>query len=180
MKKYISIVLVVLTLISCTVPALAATTHVDTSWVSTTSESDLGGAYACMYKSKSVGSDVVKIFYEPTSIQIRFNQNSLTWVSAKCGNTTGYMHIDQVQYTKQQLRKALFGNYAMQRGFEGQPVANLQLCLKKLYYDVGAADGIFGSGTEREVKNFQLACKLENDGIAGTNTQNALIDRIYF
>lgn len=180
MKMYISIILAILVLITCALPAIAATTYVDTSWVTTTSESDLGGAYACMYKSAKTNSEVVKVFSNPTTIQIQFNLNNLSWVSAKCGSTTGYMPIDHVNYTKAQLRQALFGGYNLQRGFAGQPVKNLQLCLAALDYDTNGIDGEFGGGTQQAVKEFQALNKLTVDGIAGPNTQNLLIDEIFY
>lgn len=179
MKKFMSAIIALFMLITFAVSATAATTYVDTSWVSTTSASDLGGMYACMYSETSTDSEVVMVFRTETAIQIQFDLDSLTWVSAKCGNKTGYMRIDQVNYTATELRQALFGGYTMQRGFEGQPVKNLQLCLAQLLYDTNGIDGIYGSGTQQAVKSFQANCGLEDDGIAGSLTQDALIERVF-
>lgn len=62
----------------------------------------------------------------------------------------------------------------VRRGSKGDAVKGLQNALKARGYDVGAVDGVFGSGTERAVKQFQGDFGLEEDGIAGPNTWEAL------
>ena len=49
-------------------------------------------------------------------------------------------------------------------------VINLQKNLKKLGYDAGTADGIYGTKTKEAVKKFQKANGLTVDGIAGSKT----------
>ncbi len=62
----------------------------------------------------------------------------------------------------------------VRRGSRGMAVKYLQSKLaSKLYYG-GAQDGIFGSGTERAVREFQAENGLAVDGIAGRNTFAAL------
>ena len=56
----------------------------------------------------------------------------------------------------------------LRRGMRGAPVKRLQ---EKLGVD---ADGIFGGGTERAVKEFQKANGLGVDGIAGPDTFTAM------
>ena len=59
-------------------------------------------------------------------------------------------------------------------GMRGEEISSLQSALISLGYLEGNADGIFGSKTERAVRNFQRANKLHVDGVAGNKTQAAL------
>jgi len=65
----------------------------------------------------------------------------------------------------------------VRRGDSGPVVEHLQQTLKKLGYDPGPIDGIFGYLTERAVKNFQAAQGLRIDGIVGPKTWAALGER---
>lgn len=62
----------------------------------------------------------------------------------------------------------------LKKGCTGSDVKALQQRLNALGYNAGAADGIFGSGTEKAVKAFQQAAKLTADGIVGKLTFAAL------
>ena len=62
----------------------------------------------------------------------------------------------------------------LRRGSSGSDVQFLQQGLKDLGYDPGPIDGIFGSLTERAVKDFQAANGLVVDGIVGKQTWAAL------
>ena len=59
-------------------------------------------------------------------------------------------------------------------GSTGNDVKILQHLLNNRGYDCGVADGIFGEGTERAVKAFQRANRLDVDGIVGEATNKAL------
>jgi peptidoglycan hydrolase-like protein with peptidoglycan-binding domain len=50
----------------------------------------------------------------------------------------------------------------------------MQRLLVDAGYSPGPADGIFGSKTERAVKEFQSAKGLRVDGLVGSNTMKAL------
>lgn len=65
----------------------------------------------------------------------------------------------------------------LKKGSKGQSVKALQSILVKSGYSVGLSgvDGIFGSGTDKAVKKFQTAKKLESDGIVGKMTWTALL-----
>ncbi len=63
---------------------------------------------------------------------------------------------------------------ALRRGSEGEDVKTLQTKLKRWGYYTGSVDGIFGSGTEAAVKNFQRKNGLTADGIVGSATAKAL------
>lgn len=60
------------------------------------------------------------------------------------------------------------------RGSSGSEVKQIQTKLKQWGYYDGAVDGVYGSGTERAVKNFQKKNGLTADGIAGNQTLAAI------
>ena len=59
-------------------------------------------------------------------------------------------------------------------GSRGDKVKELQQKLKRCVYYTGSIDGIFGSGTQAAVKNFQKKNGLTADGIVGPKTAAAL------
>lgn len=59
-------------------------------------------------------------------------------------------------------------------GSRGDKVKELQQKLKRWGYYTGSIDGIFGSGTQAAVKNFQKKNGLTADGIVGPKTATAL------
>ena len=59
-------------------------------------------------------------------------------------------------------------------GNKGSLVAMLQLALKRSGFYSGALDGIFGTGTQTAVKNFQAANRIRVDGTAGNVTWRLL------
>ncbi|WP_053956499.1 M14 family metallopeptidase [Inediibacterium massiliense] len=62
----------------------------------------------------------------------------------------------------------------LKRGSQGTDVMEIQALLKKIGYDPGPIDGIFGTKTEEAVKNFQRDNGLTPDGIIGPQTYKAL------
>ena len=62
-------------------------------------------------------------------------------------------------------------------GARGDQVVNLQKSLKKLGFDPGVIDGIFGGKTEAAVKQFQASKGLLVDGKVGPNTKASLCSR---
>ena len=60
------------------------------------------------------------------------------------------------------------------RGSTGSEVRQIQEKLKRWGYYTGSIDGIYGSQTEEAVRKFQKANGLTVDGIAGTQTLNAM------
>lgn len=61
----------------------------------------------------------------------------------------------------------------IKNGSKGSDVTTLQQALSKLGYDI-SIDGIFGNGTEDDVKDFQKSKGLTVDGIVGPKTWEAL------
>lgn len=62
----------------------------------------------------------------------------------------------------------------VKKGSKGEAVKGLQNALKARSYDLGAVDGVFGPATEEAVKQFQRDAGLDDDGIAGPKTWEAL------
>ena len=62
----------------------------------------------------------------------------------------------------------------LKKGSKGTDVKELQRALKELGYNVGVADGDFGSATQRQVELFQEANDLYGDGIVGKGTLSIL------
>ena len=62
----------------------------------------------------------------------------------------------------------------VKQGSKGEVVQGLQNALKARSYDFGPVDGIFGPATEEAVKQFQREAGLDDDGIAGPKTWEAL------
>jgi hypothetical protein len=58
--------------------------------------------------------------------------------------------------------------------FHGQDVRSMQEALNALGFTCGSTDGIFGTFTERAVREFQRNAGLAADGIVGTETVSAL------
>ena len=55
----------------------------------------------------------------------------------------------------------------LRKGSKGEAVRNLQSALNAMGYDAGAADGIFGKGTESALEDWQLDAGLYPDGVFG-------------
>ncbi|MDO5157101.1 MAG: RICIN domain-containing protein [Eubacteriales bacterium] len=69
------------------------------------------------------------------------------------------------------------GTPVLKNGSRGDNVRWLQSALNKIGYSL-TVDGIFGSGTENSVKDFQISRGLEVDGKAGPQTINKLVEEI--
>ena len=76
----------------------------------------------------------------------------------------------QVEYEVMQVR-------VLRRGMSGADVKTLQAALIAYGFSCGAAgaDGDFGAGTERALKQFQTKYSLGTDGIAGKGTWGKLL-----
>ena len=62
----------------------------------------------------------------------------------------------------------------IQRGSEGDVVRRAQRALRRVPDHSVTVDGVFGAITEEAVKNFQKGAKLDDDGIVGPKTWEAL------
>lgn len=76
------------------------------------------------------------------------------------------------------LQAGAFAEYStLKKGSSGTQVAKMQSALRALDYDV-TVDGLYGTGTEKAVKSFQLSHGLTVDGIAGNKTLTKLYDLV--
>ena len=55
-------------------------------------------------------------------------------------------------------------------GSRGQEVRQIQKKLQSLGFYSGSVDGVYGTATQRAVRNFQKSCGIAADGIAGPKT----------
>jgi peptidoglycan hydrolase-like protein with peptidoglycan-binding domain len=62
----------------------------------------------------------------------------------------------------------------LKKGSRGDAVRELQRKLTSLGYDTKGIDGIFGSNTEKAVRQFQKDHRLTVDGIVGPATKKVL------
>ncbi len=62
-------------------------------------------------------------------------------------------------------------------GSKGEAVRRLQERLRSLGFDPGPVDGVYGCLTMGAVRDFQRACGLGPDGVAGRRTVDALFDQ---
>jgi nucleoid-associated protein YgaU len=62
----------------------------------------------------------------------------------------------------------------LRKGSRGDAVKGLQNALSGRGFGFGPIDGVFGPATENAVREFQRAAGLDDDGIVGPNTWQAL------
>ena len=78
--------------------------------------------------------------------------------------------------TSSLLSPAVVEYKTLRKGDRSEDVVIMQVALAELGYLTGATDGNFGTGTETAVKNFQKEHGLDDDGIAGKMTLEALFN----
>lgn len=76
--------------------------------------------------------------------------------------------------TENELAKDAGSSKGLKRGDRGNRVARLQNLLTLHGFADGASDGIFGAGTEAQLKRFQHYHGLREDGVAGSAVWEAL------
>lgn len=64
----------------------------------------------------------------------------------------------------------------LRKGDRGVQVKVLQFLLNESGFNAGDVDGIFGSQTERAVRDYQRYKRIDRDGICGRNTWGKLLD----
>ncbi|MFH1879904.1 MAG: peptidoglycan-binding protein [Bacillota bacterium] len=105
----------------------------------------------------------------PPSDVVPTGSSGTTTVTATDAQTTGATPTPTAETTTD--------TSVLRAGSTGLAVKQLQDQLKDLGYYTGSSDGVYGAGTTQAVKDFQAANNLTADGIAGTNTQEALFSR---
>ncbi|MBP2626467.1 MAG: spore cortex-lytic enzyme [Firmicutes bacterium] len=71
---------------------------------------------------------------------------------------------------------AELGERVLKIGTSGDDVLNLQATLKKNGYNAIELDGVYGESTRQAIIEFQLEKNLQDDGIAGQETMQHLLD----
>lgn len=84
-----------------------------------------------------------------------------------------------VSYDNTKSANTVFGSANLSSGSSGRYVMHLQHYLNRWLYANGkskiAVDGVFGTGTDSTVRNFQTDQGLTRDGVVGSGTKSALI-----
>lgn len=177
MKKFVALVLAILTLTALCVPAMAATT----------------GTYntAAVHLRSTIGGTSLGLVNKGTTCTILGEQtsNSVKWYKVTITSNTNNGGINlkgktgwsQAQYITTNgtvsgggISSATdaFGSANLKQGDVGNYVRNVQLCLTVKGYDI-AIDGDFGPATDTAVRSFQSSKGLSVDGIVGSATKNA-------
>ncbi|MBQ7486087.1 MAG: peptidoglycan-binding protein, partial [Clostridia bacterium] len=103
--------------------------------------------------------NAVRLFQSRNGLSVTGVANDLT---QKTAYSTGAIPYDSYTYP------------TLVRGDRGQLVRDLQSRLKTLGYYTIKVDGIYGSGTQRAVRNFQSRNGLYASGVADSTTQQVL------
>lgn len=169
MKKLIGILLVLA--ITLTIPVTSLAAKVDCPTVRV--QVDRGGY---IQEEKQINSSTIGTSVLNRYIDILCTSGHAWWPYAKHPDTgdIGYIHLECLRITLNQLENGLFGVATLKKGDTGEAVKNLQRCLKYLGKYSGNIDGIFGSGTETAVESFQKVYKgdgLAVDGLVGPSTK---------
>jgi len=124
-------------------------------------------------------NDVVTILEEKDG-WYRIN-NNLGWISGGNGKYVEIIEEKMVEKVEEKVIEKVVTSTptevqypTIQRGSKGEFVLILQKKLQELGYTL-IADGIFGIGTDRLVKQFQGVYKLTQDGVVGMATWNRLM-----
>jgi peptidoglycan hydrolase-like protein with peptidoglycan-binding domain len=121
----------------------------------------IDGAYGAMTEA------AVMKFQEATNLTTDGVAGPATLSALQNGITSG-------QNSNSSEQNSNSTNNILSSGSEGTEVAALQVGLAAAGYYNGSVDGIYGTGTETSVANFQTDNDLEPDGVAGPDTLLAL------
>ncbi len=172
--KILTMVLVVASLCMVTLPALA---------VSMTNAT-VGVPSGQTLNLRKTPSSSGTILYKPSSgtkITVDSSLTDATWITVTSYAQTcyGMRQFIDTSTVSNPTSANLFGSGNLaQSGTVKAAVFNLQWVLKRLGYNPGTIDGIFGSGTKSAVEAFQAAEGLTVDGIVEPATKTALINAL--
>lgn len=177
MKKILTTILVISTILACMTPAFAAQRDVGVAIATGTNNSGLSDR---AYIFDSIGGNKL-MDIRGLGIEVKFDTGTIGWARAlyrtTSGDVRGYVPIRVLSMYSSGMRYGMFTNYTLKNGDRGSAITNLQVCLYAgdflTHSDI---DGIFGNDTEQAVKEFQRACGIEADGLVGTITKQRLID----
>lgn len=176
MKKVLTTILVIGTILACMTPAFAAQRDVPVVNVTGSTNSSLANS-AYIYDSIN-GNKIFNI--SGKTISLKFDAGTLTWVrslySSTAGDKRGYTPVSVLYTSYPTIRHGLFTTSTLKNGDRGSAVTNLQLCLYKGGFLTSSdVDGIFGNDTEQAVKDFQYSFGLTVDGLVGNDTKDKMV-----
>ena len=98
--------------------------------------------------------------------------NNKNWLRILTAITMVFILIfSYFTYSKSELSESRNSVSALSKlGSQGDEVRRIQKKLKELGYYKGAVDGVYGTATQKSVKEFQQNCGIKADGIAGPQT----------
>jgi hypothetical protein len=119
----------------------------------------------------------------PTEVAAMWKRYGFAWGGDYSGPKRDWMQFefmgtpaDAVERTRAALTELASGSVVLRRGSRGPAVAALQARLNQGFPDFAEldVDGVYGSGTESVVAEFQRRRGLPADGVADTGTLAAL------
>lgn len=147
-----------------------------TKWIS-------GAAYVNLRKESDNTStylDRIPDRFPINVLQENISDHGEVWSRVSFNGKTGYVIQSYITATDSGLThpttyREAFG-YVNLKNKAGVNlfVKNLQMCLRNSGTYTGSVDGRFGTGTENAVKSWQSNHNLDNDGIVGERTMQAL------
>lgn len=134
-------------------------------------------------EAKATGNSLVKMgqAWLNSQYSLAIAEDGLYGPKTKAATVKALQHELNMQFGKGLSVDGIFGPKTkaacvnVREGAEGNITRVLQLALICHGYGKGGFDGIFGEGTESDVRRFQSAKGLGVDGIAGKNTFEALL-----
>ena len=134
-------------------------------------------------EAKATGNALIKAGQAWLNAQygLTIAEDGIYGPKTKAAMVTALQHELNMQFGKGLAADGIFGPKTkaacvnVREGAQGNITRILQLALICHGYGKGGFDGIFGSGTESDVRRFQSANGLGVDGIAGKNTFAALL-----
>lgn len=176
MKKFVSLALVIVSVLAISVPALAASGTVDSTYGGSP-----GGAvnYYSNYSSNVSTSGLTRKGSLSNGTSITVTVQNDHWYKFTLSGNTRYIlrQFVRVSGKEYELR---YGTMELNLGCSWtRYVKQLQTDLKALGYYNGTIDGAFGSGTRAAVEAFQTATSgLDVDGRCGPATKQKLYDLV--
>lgn len=184
MKKFVAIVIALVTLVTLSINALAYT------------ETPIYGRIEYIYSANGLPVNVrqgpgrgynlapIGSFAVGTRVNVRASATGTDgeqWYRVEdSGGNQGWVNgsylrstVDIPTNTHPLSASQAFGSSLLKVGSRGYTVKNLQKCLSSIGL-LNGVDGVFGSNTEAAVKTYQSSKGLAKDGIVGDNTKSAL------
>jgi len=115
--------------------------------------------------AQAIGAGGVGLYTKRNFVHVDTRAGCSYWKNTGSGDRTVSGHGGKCPYSQP--------SGSLRKGSKGNSVRWLQWWLKLWGYNI-TADGVFGSETEKAVIAFQRRLDLEDDGVVGAKTKNAL------